>query len=217
MKTGADDGPPSEGVRETTLHVRRAMAGDMNSLGWIVRRLSPLLLAQARYRLSGRLASVCDPEDLVADVWAVSLPRLRQLGARDGRHTPVLVRFLSTTLLYRFNNLVQKHIIGKPPKEAPSGDGSEGTDPVGSLSAAETGVVSAAIRDELGGQILQALERLDERDREVVVLRGIEKNSNKEVATVLGELPNTVAVRYKRALERLRKQLPDSVLAELEG
>ncbi len=216
MKPGPHNGLPSEEVPQTTLHVRQAMAGDMESLGWVVRRLSPLLLTQARYRLSGRLASVFDPEDLVADVWAVALPRLGRLGDRDGRHTPVLVRFLSTTLLYRFNNLVQKHITGKPLKEEPAGDGSEGEEAVARLSAAQTSVVSAAIRGELGGEILKALEGLAEKDREVVVLRGVEQNSNKDVATILGEQPNTVAVRYKRALERLRKQLPDSVFAELE-
>ena len=47
-------------------------------------------------------------------VWVVALPRLPELPPRDERHTPVLLKFLSTTLLYRINNLVQKHIRGKP-------------------------------------------------------------------------------------------------------
>ena len=34
----------------TTLHVRQAVAGDLDSQSWIIERFTPLLLAQARYR-----------------------------------------------------------------------------------------------------------------------------------------------------------------------
>ena len=49
-------------------------------------------------------------EDLVQEVWAVALPRLKDLVPRDDRLTPVLVRFLSQTLLNIYCNLMRKHI-----------------------------------------------------------------------------------------------------------
>ena len=79
----AADGDPGA---LTSLHVRRAADGDSESLGWVVARLSPLLLAQADYRLGPVLRSLYDPEDLVNDTWIVALPRLPELPARDGRH-----------------------------------------------------------------------------------------------------------------------------------
>jgi len=83
-------------VNDTTLHVRRAKGGDRDSLAWLADRFSPLLLAQARYRLRGRLARWVQPEDVVQDVWAVALPALPGLEASDGRETPVVLKFLAT-------------------------------------------------------------------------------------------------------------------------
>jgi len=97
----------------TTRIVRGAREGDPLALGQMVERFTPWLLVQARYRLGGRLKHLCDPEDLVNDVWAVAFPRLRGLDARDGRYTPVLVRFLSTTLLHRLEDLIDKHLISR--------------------------------------------------------------------------------------------------------
>ena len=56
---------------------------------------------------------------------------------------------------------------------------------------------------------------LSPADREVVILRGIEQGNNRDVATVLQLEPNTVAVRYRRALAKLRAELPDSIWDEL--
>ena len=103
----AQDGG-SEPDAVTTIHVQRAKHGDEASLDWVVRRFTPLLLAQARYRLGASLRTHYDPEDLVSEVWAIALPRLPDLTVRDGRATPVLVKFLATTLLFRVNSLMRK-------------------------------------------------------------------------------------------------------------
>jgi len=203
---------PDDSQDPTTLHVQRAMTGDVKALTWVVTRFSPLLLAQARYRLGVRLRRLYDPDDLVAEAWAVCLPKLEGLADRPGRHTPVLLRFLSTTLLYRFNNILHKHIVGKPLVADPDGDQESGID---GISEDATGVVTRVLRDEARGAVLAAIEELSPRDQEVVVLRAIEQNPNQEVALLLGETPNTVAVRYKRALERLRHRLPDSIFHDL--
>jgi RNA polymerase sigma-70 factor, ECF subfamily len=61
-----------------------------------------------------------------------------------------------------------------------------------------------------------ALQSLDEAEREVLVLRGIEQLGNREVARLLGVDDSVVTRRYQRALQQLKVALPDSVLAELE-
>src|SRR6185436_6829695 len=68
-------------------------------------------------------------------------------------------------------------------------------------AASSTGVVSHVARDERRGLILAAIERLDEIDREIVVLRGIEQRGNAEVADLLGLTPTAAAMRYRRALD----------------
>lgn len=192
----------------TTRHVRRAVQGDADSITWVVDRFAPVLLAQARYRLGGLPRRLVDPEDLVQDVWARTLPHLPHLPPRDGRYTPVLMKFLSTALLNRSNTLYKKYLMGKPRDD-------EGASRQESLPAETTGVVSKVVRSESCGRLLNQLGELSSQDQEIIVLRGIEQNRNQTVARLLGLRPNTVAVRYRRALERLRKHLPGTVFDEL--
>ncbi len=200
-------GPDNDPFPLTTQHVQGACAGASASVDWVVRRFSPLLLAQARYRLRGRMQAVVDPEDVVNDVWLAVLPKLDRIQPRAGRHTPVLLAFLGTTTLNMVNTLVMKHLRGKPRAES-SG--------LWVLPAATQGVVSRAVRAERQDAVSAAIDALDEADREVVVLAAIEQRPGAEVAQQLGITPGAMRVRLHRALQRLRAGLPGSVFDELD-
>lgn len=199
----------------TTLHVRRAVDGDGASLGWLVERLSPALHLQARYRLRGPVSTWCDPADLVQEVWAIALARLPDLVARDGRMTPVLVRFLSTTLLHRANQVIEAYLRGDRPHRDASLAGAPSAPGLDPAARSRDGVSTAAMRGELRAAVRDAIDGLSPEDHQVVVLRGIEQLSNNKVAEILGVQPSTATVRYQKALERLRSRLPDSVFADL--
>lgn len=194
----------------TTIHVRRAKDGDSASLEWLATRFSPLLLAQARYRLRGSLAAVVQPEDLVNDVWAVALPAMPGLQAQHGRETPVLLKFLSTTLVYRCNELMRRQIRQRAQGGGPT-DGSG----LSEIPADTRGAFTRAEHHEDFSRLRRAIDELPDTDREVMVLRGIEMRSNKEAAEVLGQTPNAVSLRYNRVLEALRQRFAGSVLDEL--
>jgi DNA-directed RNA polymerase specialized sigma24 family protein len=71
-----------------------------------------------------------------------------------------------------------------------------------------------------GGVFLKlrnCLAGLAEDKRDVLVLRLMEHRTNQEIATLLGIPANTVAVRYKRALEQLRAELPPGLYDEICG
>jgi RNA polymerase sigma factor (sigma-70 family) len=202
-----------EGVEpQTTLHVRRAAAGDGESTAWLVERFAPLLLAQARLRLPPELRRQVEPEDLVQDAWAVALPRLRELPPRDGRLTPVVLRFLCTTILYRVNNLLQRRLERSLRAAEDEGDAAP---PLSRLVASESLALERVLRGEACRYVLDAIDALDETDRRIVVLRGIEDSPVAEVGAILGMKPNTVTVRYRRLLEKLRAALPRSIFDEL--
>ena len=55
--------------------------------------------------------------------------------------------------------------------------------------------------------VTQALVRIEEADREVLVLRELEELSYKEIATVVGAPIGTVMSRLARARKRLREEL----------
>jgi len=199
----------------TSNHVRRAIEGDLDALDQLVARLSPLLLAHARYRMGPILRRQCDPEDLVHEAWLVALPRLAGLGERDGRHTPVLLRFLSTTIMHLVRNLARKHVLGTGAGTGQHAD--DEPDPVQQIPAEQSGIVTKAVRAEVSTEVHRQLDRLDDVDRQVVILRGIEQQSNATVGLLLEMEPKTVSKRYHRALDRLRTLMPGSVFDEFDG
>lgn len=194
---------------DTTFHVRRAALGDADSLGSVVARLSPLLLATAEYRLGPRLRTQVDPEDLVNDAWLVLLPKLDSLTERGGRITPVLLKFLSTTINYRINNLLRRRLAGTSTplrdRESPS-----------RVTSEASGAITRAVRHETQQTVRACLDELRPGDREIILLRGIEQNSSKTTAMLLGLTVEAVDKRYSRALQRLRGRLPESVFTELD-
>jgi RNA polymerase sigma factor (sigma-70 family) len=150
-------------------------------------------------------------DDIVAEAWLVTLPRLGDLVQSGGRYTPRILAFLSTTITHVVNRRLDAMI-----RRQSTGTGSQSA--AGSptdLAADITGVVTQAARAELSKIIEVTLEKLPERDRKVVILRGIEGLTNQEAARELEEEPNTVSHRYRRALKKLRDALPSSVFDKL--
>ncbi len=203
---------------DTTLHVRRALEGDQESLSWVVGRFSPLLRAQAAHRLGPVLSRQLDPDDILAEAWLVVLGRLKDIAGREGHSTPRLLAFISETIRRIINHQLDLSIRRKdlvPDSNARSGSTSSGADPIALHAADITGVITHAMRDERNAAVEACLAQLQEPDREILILRGIEGCTNQETADELNEPPNTVSHRYLRALEKLRNALPNSIFDEL--
>jgi RNA polymerase sigma factor (sigma-70 family) len=196
------------GPTDTSLRIRGAVAGDRDDLGWTIERLTPLLLAQARYRMRDRLLAVCDPEDVVAHAWQVTLPRLPDLVPRDGRLGPVLVKFLATAVLLRVNELLRIAARRAIEHGASGSVVEQAADP-------GTGAATRAAARERHELVQRSLDALDAADRDVIVLRLVEQRPAAEVAGTLGLTANAVHVRLHRALARLRTALPASAIDDL--
>lgn len=193
----------------TSIQLRRALAGDAESLDWIIDHLHPLLLAQAQYRLRA-LDGVCEPEDLVQQAWLVSLPRLSDLEPRNGRFTPVLLRFLSSTLLRLTNGLLSREIRrGGRAERAPESASPD------ALAARVTNVVNDATRRESRQAVHDAIAALPGTDREILILKGIEQIPYGVLGAQLGASEGALRVRFHRALEKLRGALPPDIVDEL--
>ncbi|QDV26106.1 sigma-70 family RNA polymerase sigma factor [Aureliella helgolandensis] len=63
---------------------------------------------------------------------------------------------------------------------------------------------AAATQREMAIHVQAAIERLDERNREIILMRHFEQLSNQEVAQCLGLSEPAASMRYLRALKRLR-------------
>ena len=174
-------------------------------------RFSPVLEQQVRHRIPRALRGRFDPEDILQDVWAAALPRLGKLELRGSSMTRVLLRYFSTALLNRINDLSRRAARGE--RFEPTRAGGEG---LSKQALDATGAVTRALRDESSELLRRTLDEMEPEDREVLILRGIEQRPNAEVARILDRSENTVSHRYSRALAKLRQRLPDSVFGDLE-
>jgi RNA polymerase sigma-70 factor (ECF subfamily) len=77
------------------------------------------------------------------------------------------------------------------------------------LTASGTSPSRRLIRDELRQRVRAAMDRLAERDREILVMRHLEEMSAAEIAAILGINEGAARVRLLRALTRLRGLLDD--------
>lgn len=214
-------GEPPPGIPSGMATTRRlflAAGGDRDSLGWIVDRFDPCLHAAARHHLGTNLRRFLDPQDLVNEVWMVAFRRLPELGEGAPPTPRAFLAFLGSTLRFTLNNWVRKHLrAGRPAGVPGAAADPDGGDPMDRLPAEVTGVTTRARLSEARALMDAALSELDEKDRAVVVLRGFEQVPNQEAAAALGLEPGTVAVRYHRALARLRAKLPSSVFDDLDA
>ncbi|MBI4604606.1 MAG: RNA polymerase sigma factor, partial [Planctomycetes bacterium] len=65
--------------------------------------------------------------------------------------------------------------------------------------------------------VAAAIDELEEGDRSLVILRGIEGQPYKDISLLLRKDENALKVQYHRALEKLRKRLPGGIFDEVEG
>lgn len=200
----------------TTLHVRRIVQhGDPTSWLWTVERLSPFLELQAEYRLRGRLRRLYDPSDLLNDVWLRAYPQVAEMDVGEERVTPRLVRLLSVILIRRVNELLRKEVRRG---RSVSLDREVSGDPAARAGSGDPGSVGRhLVRAETADRVRATLSALDPLDAEAIVLRGIEQMPNQVAAASLGVRPGTLAMRYRRALERLRSRLPDELHDDVFG
>jgi len=192
---------------DTSVHARRAIRGDDESLAWIVDRFSPLLMAQAHHRLGPALRRRVTPEDIVQEAWAIALPRLDSL-AFEGRVAPVIMKFLSTIVLHRVNRQIRAQI-----RDTEHGPGLHEWH---RRDDQHYGVLTSVIRREVVRSVVAAMDCLHARDREVLVLRLIEQRSGTETAEFLGISRDTVYVRQHRAVAEIRKHVANSLFDDLD-
>jgi RNA polymerase sigma-70 factor (ECF subfamily) len=185
-----------------------ARNGDEGALAALVERHRDRLERMVALRMDRRLQGRVDPADVVQETYLALRDKFAQYSA-----DPRLDFFLWLRLevgqklvdLHRFHLGTQMRDAGQEVAlrrwALPQ---------VTSLSLAEhllgklTSASRAAMRAELKFRVQEALNSMDPRDREVLVLRHFEELSNAEAAQVLGIKPSAAVNRYVRALKRLK-------------
>jgi RNA polymerase sigma-70 factor (ECF subfamily) len=157
-------------------------------------------------RLDARVAARLDPSDVLQEVY------LDMAGKIEGYLRQPKVNFyvwLRGLAWERLLKLQRRHLgaecraVGR--EEALPLDSSSAL--AGQCLAPGTSPSDAALKEELRHRVQLALAKLDEKDREVILMRDFEGMTNGEVAQTLGLKASTATMRYGRALYRLKEIL----------
>jgi RNA polymerase sigma-70 factor (ECF subfamily) len=190
--------------------LRQADSGDPGARAGLLARHRGRLRKMVAWRLDRRLAARVDPSDVVQEVLAEAsrkmdrylreraLPFFPWLRALAGEHLAALHR--------RHVRARGRSVLREEPGVLHLPDESA-AELAARLVTSATSPTQRALRQELRERVRQALGRLAERDREVLVLRNLEQLSVADAAEALGISAGAVKVRHLRALERLRALL----------
>jgi RNA polymerase sigma-70 factor (ECF subfamily) len=193
---------------DTDWLVEQAARGDDQARQQLLSRHRQRLRRMVALRLSRRLAARVDPSDVVQEALAQAAHQLDDY-LRD-RPLP-FYPWLRKLAWERLVKLHRRHIeAGRRSvsrEEPPALPDESALELADRLVAAGPGPAEAALRAELRQRVRAALDRLAAGDREVLVLRFLERLSTTEVAAVLGVTPGAVKLRQMRALDRLRTRL----------
>ena len=186
--------------------IARARRGDGGARQQLLMRHRDRLCRMVAVRLDRRLAARFDPSDVVQEALLDADQRLSDyLEQRPLPFYPWLRRLAWEHLL----KLKQRHLAARKRSANREERQGFGLPDASALELAQrlvsqgTSPSNGLLRDEVRGRVQAALTRLPEGDREVLVLRYLEKLSMGEVAAVLEITEGAVKMRHTRALGRL--------------
>jgi RNA polymerase sigma-70 factor (ECF subfamily) len=190
---------------ETRRLLEQVRAGDARASEQLFDRHRPYLLRLVSLRLDPILRARVDPSDVVQEAQLEALRRLA--GYLQDPAIPFRL-WLRRIANDRLVMLRRRHLGAARrtvKRDVPLPD--EVAQLVHPLIDPRPGAGEQLARRELDRRVRQALARLGEADREVLLLRNIEGLSNQETAQVLGIEPAAASQRYGRAILRLRNLL----------
>lgn len=178
----------------------RLRAGDDEPFAPLFESHRERLRRMVHFRMDPRLFGRIDPEDVVQEIFLAAQQRLYAFRS-DGHPLPLWLRMVGQQTLI---DLHRRHLGAGKRSAAKERAFANSQCLSGFVAGTLTSPSQAAIRDEWKKQLNEALESMDEIDREVLTLRHFEDLSNKEVAELLGIGENAASNRYVRALTRLK-------------
>jgi RNA polymerase sigma-70 factor (ECF subfamily) len=203
--------PDPDLVTENLL--RAAGQGDASARSLLLDRFRDRLKLMVAARLDRRLQARLDPSDVIQDALLQASCHLDQyLRTRPLPFYPWLRQFAWNRLV----DLHRQHLAAgkrtaRREELLPLSDHSA-WDLAGRLCSRDSSPSAHLSREEERAAVRRALDQLPRGDREVLIMRYLERLSVGEIAAVLDVSEGTVSTRTLRALQRLRillKEVPE--------
>ncbi len=196
--------PDSERTRQL---VRLAVGGDCGAMDRLLGLHRNRLRRMVAARFDRRLAARVDPSDVVQETLAEASEKLRDYMERRTLPFYPWLRELAWRRLvglYRFHVLAQRRSVDREQTDwiGLSDDSAMGL--AEQLAANISSPSEEVARAELRNRVHSALAQLSAQEREIIVMRHLERLRVDEIAAILSISPGAVKMRRMRAFERLR-------------
>jgi RNA polymerase sigma-70 factor (ECF subfamily) len=190
--------------------LQRSGQGDKAARQQVLLRHELRLHRMIAVRMDRRLAARVDPSDLVQEALMDAHEKLSDYIRKRPMPFYPWLRRLAWERLVRLHRCHlqagRRSVLREEQPALPDESAAELANRLGTRSSSVSG---RAVKEELRDRLRSALARLNERDREVLVLRYLEQLPTADIAAVLEISAGAVRVRHTRALTRLHVLLGD--------
>jgi RNA polymerase sigma-70 factor (ECF subfamily) len=159
----------------------------------LFRQYYPRVYNYLRYRVN----TSEDAEDLISIVFERAYTRRDQFDPAKGAFSTWLFQIAHNTLA-NFYRSRQRHSTWEAGGELPD-----------DLTTSEPPLEAQVIQQETINQLLQVIEGLSERDREIISLKFAGRLSNQEIGQIMNLTENNVGVLLFRVVRRLQQRLAE--------
>ena len=202
----------SRSAREPEALLQQARAGVGQALGELLERYRGYLALLARVQIGRRLQGKADDSDLIQDTF---LDAQRYFDSFRGATAAELLGWLREILAGNLANLVRRYLGTKRRdvrlEQELAADLDASAQTLGQdLEAPQSSPSEQASRQEQAVLLADALDRLPQDYREVIVLTHLEGLKFPAVARRMGRTVNSVKHLWARALGKLRRTLGEA-------
>jgi RNA polymerase sigma-70 factor (ECF subfamily) len=203
---------PASDSEETRRLVEQAQAGAPEAKAELLARHRPYLLRLVETRLDLRVRARVDPSDVVQEAQLEAVRRL------EGylKQPPMPFRLWLRQIAYDRLIMLHRRHVGAAQRSVERDVALSDESSLLLAQQVRATPSQQLVQQELARRVRQAISRLPDGEREVLIMRNLEGLSNRETAQVLGIDPAVASRRYGRAVIRLREILLQSGLMESE-
>lgn len=199
--------PNSEETQELLQSAKRGNDDAVNNL---LERHRNAIRKMVQMRMDKAVAGRVDASDIVQDVMLDASQRLSEFIQKSPMPFHLWLRQLAKDRLidaHRKHRGAQRRSVDKEQRLNVQYADQSSLNLAAQLQDYELTPAAATLRKELEQRFLQALDQLEDDDREIIIMRHQEHLSNSDVALALDLSAAAAGMRYLRAIRKLRDVL----------
>ena len=199
---------------QTETLLKAAQGGDSDAINRLLEKHRGSVRRLVELRLDRKVQRRVDISDVVQDVLVEASGRLDKYLSDPSMAFHLWLRQIAWDRIidtYRRHRVSAKRNMDREqPMASPAGPDQSTMELAIQLCDPALTPAAAATQKEIASKVEEAIERLNEQDREIIMMRHYEHLSNLEIAEVLDLNPPAASMRYLRAVRRLREMLQEA-------